>query len=170
MIKWTMIFAVVFLATACSQKNQIPSVPSPVEDMTNKGETKAEEKIEIEYPAVKVYDDMETAAEGSMLSSRELANKICFCSNDLVNLNTEIKREHQKDDKNGVLRVKSKVDSATDKFDRCMAELKAKYPKAIAENNPADVWAQVKKECPGLIEIMEAGNQSLIMDARKKKD
>ncbi|MGK0388020.1 MAG: hypothetical protein ACI94Y_000748 [Maribacter sp.] len=169
-MKWTMIFAVVFLTAACSQKNQIPSVPSPVKNMTDKGETKAEEKIELEYPAVKVYDDMEMAEEGSMLSSRELANKICFCSNELVYLNTEIKREHQKDDKNGILRVKSKVDLATEKFDRCMAELKTKYPKAITENNPADVWKQVKKECPGLIEIMEAGNQSLIMDARRKND
>lgn len=169
-MKWTMILAVVFLTAACSQKNQIPSVPSPVEDMTEKGETKVEEKVEIEYPAVKVYDDIETAEEGSMLSSRELANKICFCSNELVALNTEIKKEHQKDDKNGILRVKSKVDLATEKFDRCMADIKAKYPKAISENNPADVWAEVKKECPGLIEIMEAGNQSLIMDARKKKD
>ena len=167
MMKWTMIFAVVFLAAACSQKNQIPSVPSPVEDMTDKGETK---KIEIEYPVVKVYDDMEMAEEGSMLSSRELANKICFCSNDLVALNTEIKREHQKDDKNGILRVKSKVDLATEKFDRCMAELKAKYPKAVAENNPADVWTQVKKDCPGLIELMEAGNKSLIMDARRRNE
>lgn len=170
MMKWTMILAVVFFAAACSQKNQVPSVPSPVEDLTEKGEENIEEKVEIEYPAVKVYDDIEALDEGSMLSSRELANKICFCSNDLVELNTEIKRQHQKDDKNGILRVKSKVDLATDQFDRCMAELKAKYPKAIAENSPAEVWTEVKKGCPGLIELMEAGNQSLLLDARRNDD
>lgn len=119
------------------------------------------------YPALKNYPDLKANKEGRMLTTKELANKICFCSYDLTRINEDIKRYHRNNDKRSLERIKTKVDAAYSKFDRCMAEVKAYYPKAVMENNPDAVMEEVKRQCPGLVELMDAGHKRIKRKNRK---
>lgn len=152
MNKWLLILPIIMLVFACNRKTSLNTGTS--EELTPKSG-------EIVTPPVKVYDDIKANVEGTMLSEKELANKICFCSYELTRMNEDIKRYHRNNDKNSLLRVQSKIDPAFAKFDKCMAEVKAKYPKAVAENDPKEVFTEVEKQCPGVVEIMEVGNKKL---------
>lgn len=153
MMKWMMIFSMILVVAACSPKTYVGDNDN---DLTPKsGEIK-------NAPELQKYDDLKLESEGTMLSSKELANKICFCSFEINRMSEDIKRYHRNNDKNSLLRVKSKVDGAFAKFDKCMAEVKAKYPRAVAENDPQEVFREVSNNCPTLIEVMEAGNKNLM--------
>lgn len=167
MNKWILIMTMAFTVMACNRQTSMNTTDNNVRnsqkgDMTPKsGESNEETVAVIDAPSLETYDDLKQVEEGTLLSERELANKICFCSYELTRMNDDVKRYHRNNDKNSLLRVKSNVDRAFAKFDKCMAKIKADYPKAVAENDPQMVFGEVEKQCPGVVEIMEAGNQAL---------
>lgn len=152
-----MIIPMIILIAACSRTTvQLGNdVPDTDPDLTTKSG-------EIVTEPLRVYDDLQITEEGTMLSSKEVANKICYCAFEITRINEDVKRYHRNNDKNSLLNVRPKIDAAYAKFDRCMAEFKTQYPKAVVDNNAEDILEEVKKDCPKLLDIMEAGNQSIM--------
>jgi len=164
MMKWMMIIPMIILIGACSRTtNQLGNEELEVDtDLSPKSG-------EVVTQPLRVYDDLKVTGEGTMLSSKEIANKICYCAFEITRINDDIKRYHRNNDKNSLLNVRPKIDAAYAKFDRCMAELKTQYPKAVVDNDPEGILEEVKKQCPKLLDIMEAGNQN-IMGRGTKED
>ncbi len=158
---WFVVLPLIFIISACNNKvQQLGQQPTDPDLTPKSGE-------EMSAPNLVVYDDLKQVDEGTFLSEKELANKICYCGYEITRMNDDVQRYHRNNDRNSILRTESKIDAAFTKFDRCMAEIKAQYPKAVAENDPKDVFAEVGKQCPVLIEIMEAGKMN--MDSQKEE-
>ncbi len=141
MNKLFLIFSIVLFVSCSSSRH---TVKQPGDEFTDKGvPTSYSQEDEIDY-------SMQVTAQ-----DKELAREMCNCSWDIIRINRDTKRYHKNNDKNGLMRLKSKIGPAYQKFDQCMASLKKRNSEKIAAANPKILMAAMDKECPDLKEILE---------------
>lgn len=154
-VRWIWSLCILAGVAACAPKYAVPS------DGTAETQPESPAGPELFLPNVRDYPDLEMREEATMLSSKELANKICYCAYEMNQMNEDIKRHHSNNDRASLVRNKGNVQRVYQKFDRCMAEIKAHYPKSVAGNDPEEVMREVEKECPVLPQLLEAGSRNL---------
>jgi hypothetical protein len=84
-----------------------------------------------------------------------LAKDICNCAKDILSINSEIRYLHERQNGNGLVRLKAQIPDAYKEFNTCMARLEKKYKGKNVDEDHDAAYAALKKHCPGLVELME---------------